>query len=154
MSVKEALYAARQQVLAREQNALLAGQSISPGGIRRMAENNLPYDPIYPPCHIRVKQAVFLGGCFAGGIGLVAEGWTLFMSAIHTTGGGLYMAMILPGFFLTVYAVGATAATCLCPVEYSYSTRGYDKANPCLPCIGWPCNYYVCHCTELDESMV
>ena len=154
MSVSESVRVVRQEIVAKEQQSLLEDQTPEKA-IQRMATTNMPYDIKYPPCHIRIKQAAFLTGTFLGGVGTLAGG-----ASIVGNGFGPGSIMIFVGLLPIVYSVYAAIATSCAP---GYQTLVIDpsggggfiagdyKARRCLPCIGWPCNYYVCHCTDIDD---
>ncbi len=148
----QALNAARQEVFrAGEETRLLNEREAA----RRMASLNLPYDPEHPPCHIRVKQAVVLGGFFIGGIMFIIIGGSLagrgslsFREAEGAIQLGLGIGMLLTGLFAMFASGFYSIYTCCSPVYRNEVDGTYRAYWSCMPCISAPCN--TCHCTETD----
>ncbi len=135
--------AIREMCRAQEQLHLLDAQESA----QRMTGLHLPYDPAHPPCHIRVKQVIVLGGCFIGGIAFLILGKSLleragksdleFLSGVGIT---------LFGIFIACISLQCALIACCSPVYRSEADGTYRASWPCLPCISAPCN--TCHCTE------
>ncbi len=131
-------------VRVQEQYRLLDAQEAP----RRMAAFNLPFDPEHPPCHIRVKQAIVIGGCFIGGLVFTAIGGFLIgrvekADPLFALGFGLQTV----GNFIFVCTLVWALQIFLCsPVERNVVDLTYQPKAPCIPCITYPCN--TCHCTE------
>ncbi len=131
-------------VRVQEQYRLLDAQQAP----ERRAAFNLPYDPQHPPCHIRIKQAIVIGGIFIGGVvctvmGVVLMGRVDKGDLLFSLGFGLQFV----GNFIIFCTIIWSCHTFACsPVERNVVDLTYQPKVPCIPCITPPCD--TCHCTE------